>query len=184
MKWSKKGEELDIRAELLIKEFIDRKRITLFGAGQRGTELKQILEFYGIFGGFIDNDLAKQKEAFEQAKVYSLAEYQKQGIRDWIVISASDSNIAVITKQLEDAGLGHKTDFWHYDEFLKDIFPILSFYYFHKLFVYLAQISVTERCTLHCQKCAHACHKVDIREKDMEIETVKKSADFFSKMWT
>lgn len=179
MKWSKKGEELDRRAELLIGEFADRKQITLFGAGLRGSELRQILERYEIFGGFIDNDPAKQIEGFEQAKVYSPEEYQSQGMKNWIVVTASDSNSNVIKKQLEAAGYKHEIDFWQYDEFLKDIFPMLSFYYFQKLFVFLAQISVTERCTLHCQKCAHACHKVDIKAKDMAIETVKESADYF-----
>lgn len=179
MKWSKKGEELDDRAELLTREFADRKQITLFGAGQRGAELRQILERYDIFGGFIDNDPAKQTEGLEQAKVYSLEEYQSRGMREWIVVSVSDRNAGVIMKQLEAAGYKHEIDFWQYDEFVKDVFPILSFYYFHKLFVFLAQISVTERCTLHCRKCAHACHRVSISADDMTLEIAKESADYF-----
>lgn len=179
MKWSKKGEELDGRAELLTREFADRKQIMLFGAGQRGAELRRILERYDIFGGFIDNNPAKQTEGLEQAKVYSLEEYQSQRMRNWIVVSASDSNAGVIMKQLEAAGYNHETDFWQYDEFVKDVFPILSFYHFQKLFVFLAQISVTERCTLHCRKCAHACHKVNISADDMTLVRAKESADYF-----
>ena len=179
MKWSKKGEELDDRAELLTREFADRKQIMLFGAGQRGAELRRILERYDIFGGFIDNDPAKQTKGLEQAKVYSLEEYQSHGMRDWIVVSASDSNAGVIMKQLEAAGYKHETDFWQYEEFVKDVFPMLSFYHFQKLFVFLAQISVTERCTLHCRKCAHACHRVSISADDMTLEMAKESADYF-----
>ena len=181
MKWSKKGKELDGRAEVLSKEFADRKKVLLFGAGQRGTELRRILEWYEIFGGFIDNDPVKQDEGYEGAKVYSLEEYLDQKPNDQIVITASDSNSEVIAKQLEGDGFKHGTDFWHYDEFLKDVFPIISFYCFDKLFVYLAQISVTERCTLHCKKCAHACHKVSMKTDDMTLDKAKESADYFFK---
>lgn len=179
MKWNKRGLELDEKAEAIVKEFADRKQIILFGAGQRGAELRRILEHYGIFGGFIDNDSVKQKNGYEGAKVYSLEEYQNQGFKGWIVITASDSNIDVIARQLKRTDYKCEADFWHYKEFIKDIFPILSFYYFQKLFVYLAQISVTERCTLHCKKCAHACHKVAITADDMNLDMAKESADFF-----
>lgn len=179
MKWNKRGQELDKRAEAIVKEFADRKQIVLFGARQRGAELRRILEHYCIFVGFIDNDPVKQKNGYEGAKVYSLEEYQNQEFKSWIVITASDSNIDVIARQLEKADYKREADFWYYEEFIKDIFPILSFYYFQKLFVYLAQISVTERCTLHCKKCAHACHKVAITADDMKLDMAKESADFF-----
>lgn len=181
MKWSKKGQELDKKAEGVIKEFASRKQVVLFGAGLRGADLRRILEHYDIFGGFIDNDPAKQENGYEGARVYSLEVYQKQGNKSWIAITASDSNSNVIATQLEKAGLKHGVDFWHYEEFIKNIFPIVSFYYFQKQFVYLAQISVTERCTLRCRKCAHACHKVDISADDMSLDMAKESADFFFK---
>lgn len=179
MKWNNKGQELDSKSETVVKEFTERKQIVLFGAGQRGAELRRILEHYGIFGGFIDNDSVKQENGYNGAKVYSPGTYQAQRIKSWIVITASDSNASVIAGQLEDFGYTQKADFWHYEEFIKDIFPILSFYYFQKLFVYLAQISVTERCTLHCKKCAHACHKIAITADDMKLDMAKESADFF-----
>lgn len=179
MKWNKRGRELDKRAETIVKEFADRKQIVLFGAGQRGAELRKILEHYGIFGGFIDNDPVKQENGYEGAKVYSLESFHERRITSWIAITASDSNVGVIAGQLENAGYKRESDFWHYEEFIKDIFPILSFYFFQKLFVYLAQISVTERCTLHCKKCAHACHKVAMTADDMKLDMAKESADFF-----
>lgn len=179
MKWDKRGQELDEKAVVVVKKFADRKQIFLFGAGQRGTELRKILEHYCIFGGYIDNDPVKQENGYEGAEVYSLEEYQNQGFKSWIVITASDSNIDVIAKQLEKAAYKRGTNFWLYEEFIKDIFPVLSFYYFNKLFVYLAQISVTERCTLHCKKCAHACHKVAMTAEDMKLDIAKESADCF-----
>lgn len=181
MKWSKKGQELDKKAEVVIKEFENRKQVVLFGAGQRGAGLRRILEHYDIFGGFIDNDPVKQENGHEGARVYSLEVYQRLGNRSWLAITASDSNSNVIAAQLEKAGLKCGVDFWFYEDFIKDVFPIVSFYYFQKQFVYLAQISVTERCTLRCRKCAHACHRVDISANDMTLDMAKESADFFFK---
>lgn len=179
MKWNQKGRELDEKAEAIVKEFADKKQIVLFGAGQRGAQLRKILEHYGIFGGFIDNDPVKQKNGYEGVKVYSPEEYQNRRTTAWIAITASDSNAAIIARQLENAGYHREIDFWNYEEFIKDIFPILSFYYLKKLFVYLAQISVTERCTLRCKKCAHACNKVKNTADDMPLDMAKKSADYF-----
>lgn len=181
MKWSKKGQEIDQKAKTLVREFAYRKQVVLFGAGQRGAELKTILDHYGIFGGFIDNDPVKQAEGCGSAKVYSLEAYQNQKMKSWIVITASDYHSNVIAEQMEEADFGHGVDFWYYEEFIKDIFPVLSFYYFQKQFVYLAQICVTERCTLHCRKCAHACHKVSMKKEDMTLDMAKESADFFFK---
>ena len=179
MKWRKKGSELDDYAKDIIEKFENGQQIILFGAGQRGEELRKILEYYDIFGGFIDNDPVKQEKGCEGVRVSSLEAYQKQGKNEWIVITASDSNSNTIAGQLERSGYEYGMNFFYYEEFLKDIFPILSFYYYQKLFVYLAQISVTERCTLHCKKCAHACHKVDVTAEDMTLNMAKKSADYF-----
>lgn len=179
MKWNRKGQELDQKAKYIVESFLKRKQVYVFGAGLRGTELHSILKYYGIFGGFIDNDYNKQANGYEGARVYSLEEYQNQKSKSWIIIAASDIHSYEIERQLENAGYQKKEDYYYYEEFIKDIFPILSFYHFRKLFVFLAQISVTERCTLHCRKCAHACHNVGITTKDMTLDMAKKSADSF-----
>ena len=49
------------------------------------------------------------------------------------------------------------------------------------LYLPLAQISLTERCTLHCKKCAHACHLVSPERSDLTLEEAKSSADYFFK---
>lgn len=85
----------------------------------------------------------------------------------------------MITDQLLRMGLKKEIDFYEHTEFMKDIFPILSVYANNQLYIELAQISLTERCSLKCKKCAHACYAVDSENKDMSLETAKKSADFF-----
>ena len=80
-------------------------------------------------------------------------------------------------------GLHKNDDFCFYDEFLNERFPIISLYLYDKAFVSLAQISVTERCSLKCKKCAHACYAVGNESKDLTLQQVFKSADsFFSKV--
>ena len=47
----------------------------------------------------------------------------------------------------------------------------------------LAQITLTERCSLKCKKCAHACYNVGNQTQDLDLSEVYKSADmFFSKV--
>ena len=61
MKWVDKGNELTYKARNVIEQFDERKKIYVFGAGKLGEELRVILERYGVFTGYIDNDIEKQK---------------------------------------------------------------------------------------------------------------------------
>ena len=95
----------------------------------------------------------------------------------------SDKNVHTITKQMQTKELKEGVDYFHEDYFMNDIFPLVAYYRFEDVFINLIQLSVTERCTLKCLKCAHACYNVDFNSKDMLIEDAKKSADcFFEKV--
>ncbi len=65
MKWVDKGNELTYKARNVIEQFDERKKIYVFGAGKLGEELRVILERYGVFTGYIDNDIEKQKKVGE-----------------------------------------------------------------------------------------------------------------------
>ncbi len=182
MKWENKSHELDLVADKLLQKADKYKYVYLFGAGKIGISLRAVLCAYGIFEGFIDNDIHKQGQ-FKGYKVYSLEEYLKKpnGI---IVVAVGEKIIPEILRQLEDVHLSKGKDFFLYTEFYNTIFPVLSVYLFDKSFINLAQISLTERCTLRCKKCAHGCFAVDnSTTKDLTLEQVKKSVDsFFSKV--
>jgi hypothetical protein len=61
--------------------------------------------------------------------------------------------------------------------------PLLITYSYGKSYMQLAQITLTERCSLKCKKCAHACYNVSNRAEDMALSEALKSADsFFSKV--
>lgn len=180
MKWLNKGHEFDKYARPLIRVFIEKQsKIYIFGAGILGRELKVVIEKTGCFVGFIDNDHRKQISGVNGAKVISLQDYLDQGKNGIIIIAADIKNIPAITEQLNGAGLEQEKEFYEYTQFMKKIFPVLLLYANNQLYIELAQICLTERCSLKCKKCAHACYAVNAKSQDMSIETAKESADYF-----
>lgn len=185
MKWHNKGHEFDNYAAILLEIFRQKKnRIYIFGAGSLGEDLAPVFEKYQCFGGYIDNDICKQRTGVNGRKVISLQQYMQQGSDGIVVIAADLKNIPVIESQLMIEGLKRDKDFWIYTDFMKKEFPILALYQFDAVYVELAQICLTERCTLKCRDCAHGCFAVGAESKDLDIETVQRSVDsFFSKVW-
>ena len=181
MQWTKQGQEYDTESEMILQKYKSAGRIAIFGGGILGRDLAPLLESYHIFGGFIDNSSEKQQNGIDGKKVWDASEYLSQYPNGWIVIAATSEHTEEIAIQLGKLGKRMGEDVWEYGEFTRKVFPILSFYYFKKIYVELAQICVTERCTLRCQKCAHACNYVPISADDMPPEEVKRSADCFFK---
>lgn len=183
MKWKNKGHELDKSAEMILQSFVGHQKVFIFGAGIMGGEIKPLLEKYGCFAGFIDNDVQKQKTRYLDSKVFSLSEYLSDLPNGWVVVAVNTGNSLDIKKQLNESGLKNGKDYFGISEFLRRILPILSVYYYDKMYMELAQICLTERCSLKCKKCAHACYAVDKNAEDMPLEMVCKSADsFFNKV--
>lgn len=184
MKWSSRGQELEKYGEMLVHQFRNKeKQIYIFGAGLIGEELRPIFERYGCFSGYIDNDRKKQESGINNAEVISLQEYITSKKNGMIVIAADVKNIPYIKAQLQHAGLEAQTDFYEHTEFMRNVFPVLSVYFYEQFYVELAQICLTERCSLKCKACAHGCYAVDAGSQDMSIETAKMSADcFFDKV--
>lgn len=180
MRWSNKGHEFDEYAEKPVSNFIRKeKKIYLFGAGLIGKEILEIIKKTGCFAGFIDNDSEKQSFGAHGVNVISPQCYLDNGSRGIIVITADEKNSLTIEKQLSHMGLEREKDFYGYKSFMRDIFPVLSIYANNQLYVELAQICLTERCTLKCRKCAHACYAVHGKNQDMKLNTAMESADFF-----
>ena len=183
MKWTNKGHEIDeyVKASAFMRN--GQKKYYIFGAGFYGKELLQILREYEFTAVFIDNNVEKQNSKIEGVDVISLDHFlkKKDGI---IVIAASEGNRLEIVEQLESKSLKHGVDFWLYEEFANCILPIIFTYLFDKVYIPIAQITLTERCSLKCKKCAHGCFAVDNKLAiDLTLLQVCKSADaFFSKV--
>lgn len=184
MKWENKGYEVDKESRQLVENFIRHgKKVFIFGAGEVGRYLEIVLSHYNIFAGYIDNDPEKIAQGVNSKKVYSLEDYITEGRQGWIVIAAARKNISAIADQLSDAGYREAEDFFIYSNFEGRIFPILVLYLYDQVYMPTVQICVTERCSLKCRKCAHACYAVSGKEKDMELQEVFYSADcLFSKV--
>ena len=84
-----------------------------------------------------------------------------------------------IKKELDNEGFLANKDYYTYEEFLNQIYPIIAMYCHDELFMSLCQIVLTERCSLKCKKCAHACYATDYQTEDMTLEQVVNSADHF-----
>ena len=184
MKWQNKRHEFDDYAKQLIADLdLYNRKYYIFGAGKIGRTLLPVFEAYNFTITFIDNSVEKQQARINGVKVISLDYYLREKDAP-IIIAVSVKNTLSIVEQLEENELIKGKDYFLYQEFTNYIFPVISTYYYDKVFVSLAQICVTERCTLKCRKCAHGCYVVDNRNaKDLTLEQIHKGADsFFGKV--
>ena len=181
MKWINKRHEFDEIASKIPEKFC--KKIFVFGAGVYGQIIGVCLEQSRLLGAYIDNDVNRQGKECLNKPIVSLENYLCEEKNSAIVIAMSVQNSRDVVIQLKEKGLKETKDFYLYEEFYETIFPIITTYYFDKTFMKLAQITLTERCSLKCKKCAHACYNVDSAAEDMPLWKVYRSADaFFSKV--
>lgn len=181
MKWINKGHELDKLVNTIPNSF--HEEVYIFGAGEIGKATGLCLAEFGLLGGFIDNDCKRQGSTFMEKPIISLEAYLSFVSEPAIVIAASKKNMSEIEQQLVKEKLFHGKNYYFNDEFNDKILPIIATYYFDKSYMRLAQITLTERCSLKCKKCAHACYNVDSSSEDMQLSEVYRSADmFFSKV--
>lgn len=183
MKWKNKGHELDQTAEEISELVRLNDKIYVFGAGVYGKNTQEILEYLHMFGGYIDNDEEKQKNGVDGREVISFDQFIKSGRKNQIVIAADKKNIPIISRQLSESGLELHKNYFAYEEFMYRFLPIIMAYVYDTSFVALAQICLTERCSLKCEKCAHGCFNVGNDALDMETAVAFQSADsFFAKV--
>ena len=180
MKWNNRGHELEQKAEYFVQNFkAHGEKVYIFGAGLLGKEMMLILDKLGCFAGFIDNDMAKQQSGFAGKEVLSISDYSNCSMIGLVLIAANEKNIPSMKKQLLEIGLLFGKDFFIASGFRQEILPLIVYYHCNKVFIDLAQISLTERCTLKCEKCAHACYAVDAKVEDAQLEEVKSTVDLF-----
>ncbi|MDE7000718.1 MAG: 4Fe-4S cluster-binding domain-containing protein [Lachnospiraceae bacterium] len=183
MQWQNRGHEFDKEAEQIMTAFGNGRKVYVFGAGVLGLDVRQRLELAGCFGGFIDNDEEKQKNGVAGVEVKPFSDYLNLSERGILVIAADFRNVPALRSQVSAAGLESAKDYYVWTDFNRRVYPILLTYYYDKSYVELAQISLTERCTLRCRKCAHACPYTKNSSLDLSLEEAYFSADsFFDKV--
>lgn len=153
-------------------------KIGLYGAGKNGQDLAGILKEFDLLRCFIDGDEKKQKSGVEGVEVFGIDDFIERYPDDKIVVASTQYDKQIVD-ELSERGKKNGEDFWNYYEFKGPILHRLLLDSFNVLYVELAQICVTERCTLKCKKCAHACNLVPMNREDMSLEEIKYSADCF-----
>ena len=179
MKWNNKGNQLSEMGTVVLERYSEG--VYLYGAGILGTALSETLKKYGLCKGFVDNSSNKQGTMIAGLPVISYSEYMEQHRGVMLVITMSQDNTASIVKSLLAEGLVSGKDFELLARFVQDILPVLLWYKYRDVFLSLAQISLTERCTLKCKKCAHGCFNVPMDYPDLSFKRACASADNFFK---
>lgn len=154
-------------------------KVFVFGAGIKGRPLAKTLLHYHLFAGFIDNDSKKQGNEVMGFPVVSFAKFKQIEGEKYIIIACSEKNRKFIENQLDDAGLVNEKNYLYVDELLDNVLPVYALYQHNESFVSMAQISLTEKCTLKCKDCAHACYNVGSSGRELSLEDACESADYF-----
>ncbi len=174
MKWTNKGHQFT-DTETRLKEYVDRG-VYIFGAGKTGKEYVKKLRDTGVVKALVDNDKNKQGITYEGIEVLTFDQYLNRNAQGFILGCVSKDNWSFVEKQLKSEGMKVDRDYIYYREFEKKKMVSLFYYYvLKKIYMPLVQVSVTERCTLKCKKCAHACNLVEKDRKDLSIDEVKRS---------
>ncbi len=89
-----------------MEEIVKNKEWILFGAGDEGRKLSQILKSVGeSVYAFVDNDINKVGDFFEERKIISFNEMLSIHQQYNIVVSVSKKYEGIIFEQLENAGI-------------------------------------------------------------------------------
>ena len=134
-----------------------------------------MLNYFGVFAGFIDN------AAFMGSKnVYGIDVFFETKKYGWIILCASNEHRKEMMEQLKkEKRCGDTFYIYECTDFFTSVFPILSVYALNRLYDNLCQISLTERCTLRCEKCAHGCWAVKGDSADMEVNEVYRTVAWY-----
>lgn len=177
MKWQNKGHEFDEIVHDYHKRF-GNKDFFVFGTGMVARGYAGAFRYFGELKGFVDNNKDKQGESFLGKTIISFADWlQKYKNDSFLLVCVGEKNYDEIKSQLMQQGLLEGRDYIWHAEYANKIFPVMMQYDTGGIFLPLVQISLTERCTLKCKKCAHACHLVPSTAVDLSLEDVCHSAD-------
>ena len=177
MKWIDKTNEFEKYYESISDCFVLDQGLYFFGAGKIGNEVYSILNRICLINGFIDNNRSIIGTTVNGKRVFALGEVKN--CKPFIVVTVASERYDEIRNQLFKEGYYEGKNFVYWETLIKKMLPVALNYQKGMNYVGLTQISLTERCTLSCVNCAHACNYVSIQSDDLPLEMVKESADAF-----
>jgi hypothetical protein len=148
MKWKNKGHEFDDLAEVIL-DTARTKSFYIWGAGYFGDAIFKTLRNDINFIGYIDSDPGKQEKKMNGITIYPPSVLNNADMnKTSVLVSAGWTN--EIFSELKCFGFSKNLTCFHIDEFL----AIYMMYRHGRLYLSTCSISITERCTLRCEKCA------------------------------
>lgn len=90
----------------------NKDKIFIFGAGEQGRKVAELLGITGLINGYIDNDPTKKGTKLASKKVYSLKELGEFDMSD-VGIIVTSSHFRSISNQLKELKLIENIDFVH-----------------------------------------------------------------------
>lgn len=145
MKWNNKGHEFDH----VYEKIKNKRKLYLFGAGEYGEKIHELLDGKKNVIGFIDNDEKKQRDGYCGKKVYSISDIDKNEEGVAIIVCVSPFTRKPIMQQLMAEG-------YRYNDTMFTMEVYMSVYYAYELNkLYFPSISFlpSTRCNLNCEAC-------------------------------
>ncbi len=176
MKWKDKGHELDFFGN----RFVGRKKIYIFGTGEYGQIAYDWIKFLDCVEGFIDSDPEKQKNKFNDKRVFALGNIDFAKKDFIILIALSEGGWVQASAQCTYNGLVEGVDFFHSPVFLTNYLDVFIKYALNKSYINQIDIFVTERCSLNCTFCG-ACVPFINNPKDYSYEDIIADIDLIAK---
>lgn len=170
MKWTNKGHEFDE----VFNNIKNKSKYYIFGAGQYGQAIYNLLKDKLNIIGFIDNDKIKQQQGYNGRRVYSVREVNPEDNEVAVIIAVSPNTRKNILIQLQQC------------KFVldKNLFMMEKFMSVYEIYengrVYFPSISFlpSTRCNLNCEACLNFTPYMDhFDERDWE--QIKADVDTF-----
>lgn len=146
MKWENKGREYDKIAGIICDE---RNSYYLWGAGVFGQSFYKIFKNEINVKGFLDSNLDKQKQLIEDTKVLSPNILEQEISDENIKIIVCNGWINECFEYLNKIGLKYNINYFHANEFMS----VYMLYKKDKIYAISANLAITTKCTLRCEKC-------------------------------
>lgn len=160
------------------------KGIWIFGAANLGMRLNSFCKGSHIDTiGFVDNNPSKTNSCMMGKRVYSFSEFCQKYDGELIVIAVNKAEHEVQIKDQLSEILGDNIYAISYLDFMDSLASKYCWVRHKELVTRVCQISLTERCTLKCKKCAHACNLVKMDSMDLELNKVLDGIDLFFDIW-
>lgn len=171
MKWRIQGKEP--------YKFNIEKGVIFWGIGEIGHRIYRYGKESGLLRAYVDSN--PEKKEWCEVPIWSFETMLRERENEIIVITVGHKYIKQISLKLKEQGLKENKDYIVYNDVLGMELYSRSSEKKDAVMIPVAQISLTERCTLRCKKCAHGCNYVNNDKTDLPLSEVYKSADYFFK---